>query len=434
MRRFSDGALAVLVGLLMLLATPVLSAPVLSPSAATPAAGAALHYAGIARETSSDEAAWNAIKNSRNPAVFEAFISSHPDSPYVGQAQQRAQQLRPKAERPTRKASSAPSESGGEKTDKGEKARASTAPAGPVTLEVASPYAEKDFRTRNLKSYTDAVTAEVDGAVNFVIFPAGGLLQHGQIPAGLGNNEAALGVFDLSRLAAEAPVLALSSLPFVAASYEDAFHLWKAAQPVVQRLLAERGMMALYAIPAVPAGLFAKKAVRSAADLKGLRIAASDDWLKRLVGEVGGRPSEGTVADAVKQAADGGIDGMLAPLDAAAANKAWSGFAVAYDVQASFPLSVVAISQSAYATLSPEVQRALFNSAVSAQNAAWSDSIDERNANVDQLGKENLTVQAPPQALVSELKAASNPQLKSWLAATGNDGQAILSASESSNR
>ena len=414
-----------MIGFLLTMASPGLSAPPV-PKTAGPHSGA-FENVGITREASEDEGAWNAVKNSRNPAEFDAFIRANPGSPYVGQAQRRAQQLRQKKKSARRKPPS-----GTEEPSEAADGRAAPAPApssaAPVTLDVASPYPEKDFRTRSLKDYTDAVTTEAAGAVTFIVFAGGGLLEHGQVPAGLSKNQVALGVFDLSRLAAEMPLFALSSLPFVAQSYEDALHLWGAARPALQRLLAERGMIALYAIPAVPAGLYAKKDIRTAADLKGLRITASDDWLKRLVSEVGAKPAEGSVGEAAKEAADGKIDGMVAPLDAAAANKAWSGFTTAYDVQASFPLAVVAVSQSAYSTLRPEVQRALLNSAVSAQNTAWAASIDQRNASVDVLGKENLTVQTPPQVLIAQLKTASNPLVKNWLAAAGNDGSLILSA------
>jgi TRAP-type C4-dicarboxylate transport system substrate-binding protein len=154
----------------------------------------------------------------------------------------------------------------------------------------------------------------------------------------------------------------------------------------------------------------------------------------RLVSELGAKPVKTSDGQPGRATANESTDAMFAPLDDAAASKASKGFTTAYDIQASFPLSVVVINQSAYYTLGEEVQRALLNAAVTAQNAAWADSIDERNASVDLLAKENLTVQAPPQALVTELKNASNPLIKSWLAAAGNDGHTILSASDSATR
>ena len=424
-RRFLDCALAIVIGSLMTLASPGLSAPPL-PKMPTAHSGA-LEYAGITRGVGEDEAAWNAIKNSRDPADFDAFIRANPGSPYAGQAKRRAQQLRQPKE-PKRKAPAAVREAPQAEEPVGERPAPAPAPSagGPVTLEAASPYPEEDYRTRSLKSYTDRVSAEADGAVTFVLFSGGQLLQQGHIPAGLSNNQVALGVFEVSELAAEAQVFSFSSLPFLARSYEDSFRLWQAARPVIQRLLAERGMMVLYAIPAVPAGLFAKKDVGTAADLKGLRMRASDEWLKRLVTEVGAKPAD-TSDGAAREAANANVDAMFMPLDAAAATRA-SGFTTAYDVQASFPLAVVVISQGTYDTLSAEIRRAFLNAAVTAQNAAWAASIDQRNTSVDLLGSKRLTVQAGPQALIADLKKASGPLVKQWLASAGSDGQLILSA------
>lgn len=301
-------------------------------------------------------------------------------------------------------------------------------PARCATWDMASPYPEDDIRTHSAKALSATVSAASEGGLTLVVFAGGSLVAHPQIPRALANNEIPIGVFELSRLAEEAPVFAFSSLPLLAANYVDALRLWNAARPVVQRLLADRGLMVLYALPAVPAALFSSGTIATVDDLRLLPVASSDAWLRALA-EAAGAPTVGVEVTDLHQAFDtGSARAMLVPPSVAIQANAWTFTKEAYDVQASFPLAVVAVNQSAFYALDEVSQRALLNAAVDAQNDAWSRSVDARNTEVGTLDAQRLIVQPPPPALQEGLHQAARGLIERWAAESGADAAGILAA------
>jgi hypothetical protein len=52
-------------------------------------------------------------------------------------------------------------------------------------------------------------------------------------------------------------------MPFLADSYDESVKLWKAQRPFFDKKLAEQGLMALYAVPWPPQGIYSKKPLNS---------------------------------------------------------------------------------------------------------------------------------------------------------------------------
>lgn len=297
-----------------------------------------------------------------------------------------------------------------------------------ATWDMASPYPEDDVRTRSAKALSAAVSAASEDGLTLVVFANGSLVAHPQIPKALENNEIPIAIFDLSRLAEESPVFAFSSLPMLAATYDDALRLWNAARPVMQRLFDERGLMPLYALPAVPSKLFSRAVVNTVDDLKRQPVASPDPWLRALA-EAAGAPAVAAETGDLRQTfADGRAQAMLVPPSAAIQANAWTFSNEAYDVRASFPLAVVAVNQNAFYALDEASQRALLNAAVEAQNDAWSHSIDARNAEVNTLDAHKLIVQPSPPALQDGLRQAARSVIERWVAEGGADAGGILAA------
>lgn len=303
-----------------------------------------------------------------------------------------------------------------------------------ATWDLPSPFPEDDFRTRSAQAYAEAVGRASDGQLTLVVFAGGKLVAPDQTDQALRGNRVPIAVIELARLGDGASVFGFSALPFLAASYARSLALWNAARPVVRRRAADLGLMILYALPAPPAALFSRQPVTTVADLKGAPLIAADPWLRRLAADIGATPVDAATADVARLFAAGAAAApppraaMLASFGDALRLSLWRLAGHAYDVQASFPLTVVAVNQEAFYALDEGSQRALLNAAVEAQNAAWSDSVDERGARIASLGDQELIVQPPPPGLRDGLVQAAAPLAAEWAAAAGTDGEAILAA------
>lgn len=305
--------------------------------------------------------------------------------------------------------------------------------AGAVTWDLASPYPSDDFRMRNLEAFAQRVMRASEAKLRLVVFADGRLVGHDQIDEALRSNRVPIAIYDMARVAGGAAAFGFSRVPFLAADYTQSLRLWNAARPALQGPAGAAGLMMLYALPSPPAALFSKRAVASAADLKGASIVAGDPWLARLATAVGATPVEASAADlprrfAARTGAEATRAALFAPYPEAVRMEVWKLVDNAYDIQASFPLTVVAVNQQAFYSLDEGSQRALLNAAVEAQNAAWSASVDQRNAAINRIGEGGLIVQPPPAPLAEGLTAAARPLRQEWQNAAGAEGAAILAA------
>ncbi|MFO1152203.1 MAG: TRAP transporter substrate-binding protein DctP [Rhodospirillales bacterium] len=299
------------------------------------------------------------------------------------------------------------------------------ATASAATWDFATAYPEQDFRTRNAKTFADAVKGASDGGLSMVVFADGALVPEAQIGAALRSNRIPIGLLDLAKTDAR-PLLGFSSLPFLAATYVDSLRLWNAARPVMQSHFANQGLLVLYALPSLPAALFSVRPAERDSDLEGAPMVVDDEWLGRLAVRVGARPVEFDGNSLASIFADRRAAMLTAP-DAAESARVWGFVQHAYDVQASFPLCVVVVNQQAFQALDEASQRALLNAAVRAQNDAWAASIDQRNGAVAALGASGLVVQPPSPALMDGLRRAGNAIVRDWRQEAGADAAVILS-------
>ena len=109
-----------------------------------------------------------------------------------------------------------------------------------------------------------------------------------EIKRAVQGGQAQIGEILLSAYQNEWQIFGADGVPFLADSYDEAAKLWKAQKPVLDKKLAEQGLMVLYAVAWPPQGIYTKKPLNSAADLKGVKwrayspaTAASPNWWAR---------------------------------------------------------------------------------------------------------------------------------------------------------
>ena len=120
-----------------------------------------------------------------------------------------------------------------------------------------------------------------------------------------------------------APIFLLSSLPFVATSFEDAQKLYRVARPAYEAAFAQHHQRLLYATPWPPTGLWARHPVLAPADLTGLSIRAYDETSRAVMAASGAEAVYLSFADAMPRLNDGSLQGVLSSGDGGAGRKLW---------------------------------------------------------------------------------------------------------------
>jgi TRAP-type C4-dicarboxylate transport system substrate-binding protein len=124
----------------------------------------------------------------------------------------------------------------------------------------------------------------------------------------------------------------------------------------------------------------------------------------------------------------GEIDAAIASLPDGAAEQAWRFVPNYYDLRVALPKSVVVFNKSAHRSLDPEIQRAILNAAIAAQNRGWQASAAENNETMDLLRARGMTVAAPEPELVAGLRGIGAKMTDEWARRASPDGQQILQA------
>lgn len=297
-----------------------------------------------------------------------------------------------------------------------------------TTWDMPTPYGANNFHTQNIMKFAADVKAATGGKLEIKVHPGGSLIKHPEIKNAVRSGQVQIGEFLLSRLANENPVFEVDSIPFLATSYADARKLWAASRGETEKLLAKQRLKVLYAVPWPPQGIYAKKEIKTIADMKGVKFRAYNTATERLAELGGAVPTQVEVPDIPQAFATGRVDAMITSPSTGANTKAWDFVSHYYHAQAWLPKNIVVVNAQAFAKLPKAEQAAVVAAAKKAEERGWKASIEETNKQIDVLKKNGMTVAPPSAELQSELKKIGAAMTEEWKKKAGAEGAAILNA------
>ncbi|AEV16326.1 TRAP dicarboxylate transporter-DctP subunit [Thermus sp. CCB_US3_UF1] len=293
------------------------------------------------------------------------------------------------------------------------------------TWNMATPYPPANFHTQNILQFAKEVEEATGGRVRITVHPGGSLFPHPQILPAVRNGQVQLGEVLMSLLANENPLFNLDSIPFVATSYEEARRLYQAQRPEVERWLAQRGVVFLYAVPWPPQGLYTKRPVASAQDLKGIRFRAYNPATARLAELLGMSPVQVEAADIPQAFATGIVEAMITSPVTGVDSQAWDFSRYFYDLKAWIPKNMVVMGRRAFEGLSPQDREALLQAARRAEERGWRLSQEQEERALQTLASRGMQVVKPSPALMADLKKAGQTMILDWQRQVGATGVQI---------
>ncbi len=223
------------------------------------------------------------------------------------------------------------------------------------------------------------------------------------------------------------PMFLLPSLPFLAATTEEAATLFEVARPYYEQIFAANNQKLLYASPWAPSGIWAKKPVDSIAAFKNLKIRTYDANGTITLQEAGAAPIQLSWADVVPQLGTGGIEAVLTSAEGGTNAKFWEHLSHFTEINYAMPLNMVHINLDVFNGLSPELRKAVLDAAAETSAHNWK-GVDARNARNYATMRENgmTVVTGVSSDYLKALSAAGQRALDEWLVKTGDKGRAII--------
>ena len=303
-----------------------------------------------------------------------------------------------------------------------------TAAAAQTKWDFATAYGPGNFHSKNNEQFVKDVDAATDGKLKITPHFGASLFKMPEIKRAVQTGNAQMGEFFLVSFQNESQIFGVDGLPFLVSSYDDAFKLYQAQKPALQKLLDKQGQVLLYSVAWPPQGIYTKKPVNSAADLKGMKWRVYSPTTARIGELIGAQPVTVQEAELSQALATGVVDGLITSSATGADNKLFENLKYYYNVQAWIPKNAVTVSKKAFSALDKPTQDAVLKAAADAEARGWKESkeVDARSQATLKAG--GMTIDAGSAQLKADLAKIGETVVKEWTEKAGAEGQAILDA------
>ena len=307
-------------------------------------------------------------------------------------------------------------------------ALAATPAQAQTKWDLPAAYPSGNFHTNNLMLFAGEVKAATGGKLEITVHPNASLFKAPEIKRAVQGGQAQIGEILLVAYANEWPIFGADGLPFLADSYDSAMKLYAAQKPMLQKKLGEQGMMLLYAVPWPPQGIYSKRAVNTAADLKGLKWRAYSPATARIAELVGAQPVTVQAAELSQAMATGVVESYMSSGSTGADTKTYEHLKFWYDTQAWLPKNAVIVNKRAFDALDKATQDAVMKAAATAETRGLEASKKVNTESLDKLRAGGMQILPPSPQLKADLQKVGETMLKEWLDKAGPEGQALVDA------
>ena len=294
--------------------------------------------------------------------------------------------------------------------------------------DLPAAYPATNFHTENLMQFAADVDKASAGQLKITVHANAALFKAPEIKRAVQGGQAQIGEILMANYQNEWQVFGTDGLPFLADSYDAAAKLYKAQKPVLEKKLGEQGMMLLYSVAWPPQGIYAKKPITSAADLKGVKWRAYSPATARIAELVGAQPVTVQAAELSQAMATGVIDSYMSSGATGYDTKTYEYIKFWTDTQAWLPKNAVLVNKAAFDALDKPSQAALLKAGSDAEARGWALSKTKNGEYLDLLKKNGMTIVAPSAQLTTDMKKIGDTMLKEWIEKAGPEGQAVIDA------
>jgi len=294
--------------------------------------------------------------------------------------------------------------------------------------DLPAAYPATNFHTVNLQQFADEVDKASGGKLKITIHANASLFKAPEIKRAVQGGQAQAGEILLVNFQNEWQIYGADGIPFLADSWDAAMKLWRAQKPLLEKKLAEQGMLVLYAVAWPPQGIYSKKPLASAADLKGLKWRAYSPATSRIAELVGAQPVTVQAAEVSQAFATGVTESMMSSGSTGWDAKLHEHVKYWYDTQAWLPKNALLVNKAAFEALDAGTRQAVLKAAADAETRGWAAAQKANGETLDKLRAGGMQILPPSPQLRADMKKVGDVMLKEWLDKAGPEGKALIDA------
>lgn len=294
--------------------------------------------------------------------------------------------------------------------------------------DLAAAYPATNFHTENLQQFANDVDKASGGKLKITVHANAALFKAPEIKRAVQGGQAQAGEVLLVNFQNEWQPFGADGLPFLADSYDESTKLYKAQKPALEKKLGEQGMALLYAVPWPPQGIYSKKPLNSAADLKSIKWRAYSPATSRIAELVGAQPVTVQAAELSQAFATGVVEATMTSGASGVDSKLYESLKYYYDMQAWLPKNAVIVNKAAFDALDKPTQAVVLKAAADAEARGLAASKRVNVESIEKLKANGMTIVTPSAQLKADMKKVGDTMVKEWLDKAGAEGKAIVDA------
>lgn len=301
-----------------------------------------------------------------------------------------------------------------------------TAAFAQTKWDLPAAYPATNFHSENLVQFANDVDKASGGKLKITVHANASLFKAPEIKRAVQGGQAQAGEILLANFQNEWQIFGTDGLPFLADSYDSSMKLYSAQKPALEKKLGEQGLQLLYAVAWPPQGIYSKKPINSAADLRGIKWRAYSPSTARIAELVGAQPVTVQAAEFSQALATGVVESTMTSGATGVDSKLYEHLKYYYDTQAWLPKNAVIVNKAAFDALDAPTKQAVLKAAADAETRGWTASRGVNTKTLETLKANGMQVLPPSAALKADLKKVGDTMLKEWLDKAGPEGQAIV--------
>ena len=270
--------------------------------------------------------------------------------------------------------------------------------------DLPAAYPASNFHSLNLAQFATDVDKASGGKLKITVHANASLFKAPEIKRAVQGGQAQAGEILLANFSNEWPIYAADGLPFLADSYDEGMKLYKAQKPLMDKKLAEQGMVLLYSVAWPPQGIYSKKAINSAADLKGIKWRSYSPSTARIAELVGAQPVTVQAAEFTQALATGVVESYMSSGSTGYDSKTYESIKYWYDTQAWLPKNAVIMNKAAFDALDAGTKQAVLKAGADADARGWKVSQAKNGEYIDLLKKNGMNIVTPSAQLKADMK------------------------------
>jgi len=294
--------------------------------------------------------------------------------------------------------------------------------------QMATPYADGNLHTRNIRTFIEDIQKASNGQLNVQLHSNGALLKMPEIKRGVQTGQVQLGEILLTAYANEDPLFDADALPQLVVNYAQAKRLSDLQRPFIEARFARQGLSLLYMVPWPPAGLYSQEPVTSLEQLRGQRFRTFSPMTNRFAQLIGAQPTLVQAAELAQAFATGVVQAQITSAATGVDTQSWDYAKVFTPLGFSMTKNAVFVSSRALQGLSQPQQQMIRDAAAAAERRGYELSEQAAKETEATLGQRGMRVLQPSARLLEDLTRVGRTMADEWVQRAGEDGKKLLDA------